>query len=181
MPEIKQYSESVYVIKRLLSTSECEELIQKSESIGYDDAPLTTRSGPVMDKSIRNNHRVILDSVELSEELWEITSPYAKARWKHRDVRGLNERLRFYRYDSGEQFDWHYDGHYERTSGERSQFTLMFYLNDRFEGGATEFSDFTVTPAQGDALFFWHHQIHRGAPVIGGRKYVLRTDVMYVP
>jgi len=30
------------------------------------------------------------------------------------------------------------------------------------------------------ALVFIHRQLHEGAPVIQGRKYVLRTDVMYV-
>jgi hypothetical protein len=29
------------------------------------------------------------------------------------------------------------------------------------------------------ALVFLHLQLHEGAPVVEGRKYVLRTDVMY--
>lgn len=29
------------------------------------------------------------------------------------------------------------------------------------------------------ALVFVHRHLHEGAPVIAGRKYVLRTDVMY--
>jgi hypothetical protein len=29
------------------------------------------------------------------------------------------------------------------------------------------------------ALGFVHLQLHEGAPVVRGRKYVLRTDVMY--
>ena len=48
---------------------------------------------------------------------------------------GLNERLRLYRYDVGQQFDWHMDGYYERDNGDRSFFTFMVYLNDGFEGG----------------------------------------------
>jgi len=31
------------------------------------------------------------------------------------------------------------------------------------------------------ALVFVHQQLHEGASVLNGRKYVLRTDVMYVP
>ena len=31
------------------------------------------------------------------------------------------------------------------------------------------------------ALVFAHLQLHEGAPVLDGRKYVLRTDVMYAP
>jgi hypothetical protein len=37
----------------------------------------------------------------------------------------------------------------------------------------------TIRPERGMALGFYHLQIHEGAPVIHGRKYVLRTDVMY--
>jgi hypothetical protein len=29
------------------------------------------------------------------------------------------------------------------------------------------------------ALIFVHDQLHEGAAVVSGRKYVLRTDVMY--
>ena len=31
----------------------------------------------------------------------------------------------------------------------------------------------------GKALVFLHLLLHEGAPVTGGRKYALRTDVMY--
>jgi hypothetical protein len=36
-----------------------------------------------------------------------------------------------------------------------------------------------VQPERGKALVFAHQQLHEGAPVLSGRKYVLRTDVMY--
>jgi hypothetical protein len=52
-------------------------------------------------------------------------------------------------------------------------------LNDGFEGGETSFEDATIVPATGKALFFVHQLRHKGQPVIRGRKYVLRTDVMY--
>jgi hypothetical protein len=36
-----------------------------------------------------------------------------------------------------------------------------------------------VKPECGKALFFIHDQLHEGAPVVEGCKYVMRTDVMY--
>ena len=36
-----------------------------------------------------------------------------------------------------------------------------------------------VVPETGLALFFVHQIRHKGQPVTKGRKYVLRTDVMY--
>ena len=65
----------------------------------------------------------------------------------------------------------------------------MVYLNDDFDGGATSFSDegavfstggmIRITPAKGMALLLHHPILHRGDPVMRGRKYVLRTDVMF--
>jgi len=62
----------------------------------------------------------------------------------------------------------------------------MVYLNDDFTGGETIFYTepgtvrLSVRPERGLALIFVHRQWHAGAPVLAGRKYVLRTDVMYV-
>ena len=59
----------------------------------------------------------------------------------------------------------------------------MVYLSEGFEGGATAFHTHRpalhVLPECGMALVFYHRQVHEGMPVIAGRKYVLRTDVMY--
>jgi predicted 2-oxoglutarate/Fe(II)-dependent dioxygenase YbiX len=102
---------------------------------------------------------------------------------------GLNERLRFYRYDEGQKFDWHRDGYYESPSGKRSFLTFMIYLNDGSDGGETLFTklgglylsedDLSVKPRRGMALLFDHRILHTGSTVTRGRKYVLRTDVMY--
>ena len=55
----------------------------------------------------------------------------------------------------------------------------MIYLNDDFEGGATRFMQAAVKPVKGTALVFAHPLSHQGDPVTAGRKYVVRTDVMY--
>ena len=57
--------------------------------------------------------------------------------------------------------------------------TFMVYLNDEFEGGETTIEKLDVQPEKGLALLFFHHVRHKGQPVVRGRKYVLRTDVMY--
>ena len=55
----------------------------------------------------------------------------------------------------------------------------MVYLNDGFEGGETSFNHIDVVPKRGMALFFIHQIKHKGQSVSQGRKYVLRSDVMY--
>ena len=100
---------------------------------------------------------------------------------------GLNERLRFYRYEPGQYFDWHSDGRFWRSQEEESHFTFMIYLNDDYEGGETTFrampdrpdEDLVVVPRTGMGLIFHHPLWHRGSEVRSGRKYVLRSDVMY--
>ena len=100
-------------------------------------------------------------------------------------IQALNERFRFYRYDPGQKFALHFDGFFRRDNGEQSELTFMVYLNADFTGGETKFYGddrklrVTVRPQQGMALGFVHLQLHEGARVESGRKYVLRTDVMY--
>ncbi len=55
----------------------------------------------------------------------------------------------------------------------------MIYLNDDFEGGTTAFDSFEVAPKTGDGLIFFQELEHAGLPIVSGRKYVLRTDIMY--
>jgi hypothetical protein len=66
----------------------------------------------------------------------------------------------------------------------------MVYLNEGAEGGQTVFYSeervgglrqvvASIDPKIGTGLFFAHAWWHEGAKVLSGRKYVLRTDVMY--
>jgi prolyl 4-hydroxylase len=163
-----------------MSPAECEALIADVERRGFTEAPITTSRGFVMDPEIRNNTRVIVDDQDLATRIWRRLKGHANERVdKVWHVVGLNERFRFYRYDPGQAFRWHHDGAFIRHDNERSFLTFMIYLNDGFEGGATEFPDTAVQPATGLALVFAHHLAHQGAEVARGRKYVLRSDVMY--
>ena len=175
----------IFTVSEILSPLECAEYIALSESIGYTAAPITTIRGFEMRPDIRNNDRVILDAPERAAFLWNRISPYVPANIEGRNAIGINERLRFYRYDPGQQFAPHYDGSYRRPNGEESFLTFMVYLNEGCLGGETRFDlrypyfDITVVPKTGMALCFIHHLRHQGAPVINGRKYVLRSDIMY--
>jgi prolyl 4-hydroxylase len=57
----------------------------------------------------------------------------------------------------------------------------MIYLNEDFAGGETTFPewDVCITPKTGMMLLFRHELLHAGEAVTRGRKYVLRSDVMY--
>jgi predicted 2-oxoglutarate/Fe(II)-dependent dioxygenase YbiX len=177
--------ETIFVLPNFLSADECDRYIALSESAGYDEATITTRAGAVMRKDVRDNLRVIHDDPALASLLYERAKPHLPDRWMIWQVHGFNERLRFYRYDRTQKFDLHTDGCFRRSPDEESLFTFMIYLNDGYLGGETNFYDnrcglkHSIKPEKGKALVFWHYQLHEGAPLIEGRKYVLRTDVMY--
>lgn len=189
MAEIYWSADNVATIAGFLSAAECDDYIRLGEATGFEEAPITTSRGMMMMKDVRNNDRVMIDDPARALALYQRLSDDLAPRFQRTWTRvAFNERLRLYRYDIGQQFDWHRDGYFQRPNGERSFFTFMVYLNDDFDGGATSLSDdgfgfpggmLRITPAKGMGLLFHHPILHRGDPVTTGRKYVLRTDVMY--
>ena len=175
----------VFTVENFLSIVECEQFVALSENEGFDAAPITTARGMIHRPDIRNNERVMLDSPDLAALLFERVRPFVSSPIRNREAIGLNERLRFYRYDVGQKFAPHLDGSFRRENGEESQLTFMVYLNDDFSGGETNFffpapvGTVRVVPKRGMALLFVHRVEHEGASVLEGRKYVLRSDVMY--
>lgn len=179
MPTYHSITDQIFTVSQFFSPEECEAYIQLAESFGFEEAPVSTAAGPQMLKDLRNNTRIMLDDLERASDLWIRIRDYVPAQIDDWQACGVNERLRFYRYDVGQQFDWHYDGYYQRQNGQRSHLTFMIYLNDGFGGGETSIEEVTITPQQGLALCFIHQLRHKGQPVDSGRKYVLRTDIMY--
>ena len=175
----------IFVIHDFLTAEQCQSFLDRSEREGYDEATITTPRGVVKDKGIRDNARLIVDDPALAEELWQRARPLLGERDDDWRAVGFNERFRFYRYDPGQKFSPHIDGCFRRSNGDQSQLTFMVYLNDEFSGGETKFYSserdlhLSVLPKRGMALVFVHFQLHEGAPVTRGRKYVLRTDVVY--
>jgi prolyl 4-hydroxylase len=174
-------SDNIFTIPGVLSPEECADLIRMTEASGFKDAPITTARGFVMRPETRNNARVMQDDIPRAAWIWERIARFVAPKLGPWRAVGLNERLRYYRYEPGQYFKWHGDGAFIRSERERSLFTAMVYLNDDFEGGSTDFWDsVSIVPQRGMALLFEHSLTHQGAPVISGQKYVLRSDVMYM-
>lgn len=177
--------QSIFLIHDFLTPGESEAFIAETEQRGYADAPINSVYGAVMRPEVRNNERVMVDDIALAERLFERARPFLPERMGEWRLLGFNERFRFYRYDPGQTFRPHSDGSYYRSNGEESFLTFMAYLNDGYEGGTTEFYSSngqgmaSIAPSAGMALVFIHDLCHEGAVVQSGRKYVLRTDVMY--
>lgn len=175
-------------IDGFLDDQECADLIADSERRGFEEARINNRGNALLMKELRNNDRIIFDDEDLADLLFARARPVLYRGLGEWRLKGFNERFRFYRYGPGQKFDWHHDGTFVRTADEHSQFTFMIYLSDDFEGGGTSFrggipgyegNRLTVKPMKGMALAFYHPIEHRGDEVLSGRKYVIRTDVMY--
>ena len=177
--EITKYRSGIVTVRNFLNSIECEDYIHLSETIGYELATINTIYGAEVNENVRNNDRVILDELTIADDLFvraKAFLPQERYGWQ---LKGLNERWRFYRYRDEQFFKWHVDGYFRRTENEVSLLTFMIYLNDDFIGGETQFRWEWITPETGMALVFPHRMIHQGAPLFSGAKYVLRSDVMY--
>lgn len=181
------------ILRNVLTVAECEMLIAATESHGYEPAKVNIGGG--MEKLIsdyRKSDRCIIDSDGFAATLWgriQHTVPLAR---RGQVAVGLNERLRFLRYDPGDFFCSHRDGTYVRRmergadrEGERSRITVQLYLNHVEKGGATtvysdsESKSTRVVPEPGMVFLFDHAVLHDGELVEAGRKYAIRTEVMY--
>jgi hypothetical protein len=175
----------VAVIEDALPHDVCDQLVQRIEQSSPTVAPISVAGGAVLDIKTRNNERVMFEDVGLAAHLFAQTRAALPATLEGGTAVGYNERFRGYRYRVGQRFAPHFDGAYFRpptgTGREESLLTVLFYLNDGFEGGETKILDWdvVVVPKKGSALVFTHAILHEGCAVSSGAKYVLRTDAMY--
>eukprot|EP00455_Lapot_gusevi_P025722 TRINITY_DN2715_c0_g1_i9.p1 TRINITY_DN2715_c0_g1~~TRINITY_DN2715_c0_g1_i9.p1 ORF type:complete len:208 (-),score=22.66 TRINITY_DN2715_c0_g1_i9:127-750(-) len=178
----------VILVDGLFSAEEVKEWIEISERTGYSPALINIGNGRQrLMTDVRNNMRCIIDDHEWAQRIFERVKAHIPERWEGLEVAGVNERLRFLRYDPGEKFEPHYDGCYQRDDGsERSQLTILIYLNDDYTGGQTTFlsergegDDLVCDVKVGRVLLMEHPILHEGRTPTTGRKYVLRSDIMY--
>lgn len=168
----------VLTIDDFLSPAECLSLVAEAERGGFgppDEEPRGQRGRPGRFRA----WAVEQQRPGLAAELWRSLRPFvdrgASDGW---NAVGLCERLRFLRYEPGQRFDPHTDVPAIRGLA-LSRMSLSVYLNDDFGGGATRFRKLRVQARRGTALLFRHELEHEEARVLRGRKYVLRSDVMF--
>lgn len=183
-----------FVIENILTPEECQQWIDHTEKVGYEMA-LVNIGGGLQKKAldIRSSSRCIVDDADRAQELFERIKHFLDPSLtiENKVPYELNERLRFLRYDPGEYFRPHLDGKYDRPNdhprvGDYSIITFQLYLNEGFEGGTTRFfhatqdrEHYDVIPKPGSVLLFEHRMEHSGELVVSGRKYAIRSDIMF--
>ena len=175
----------VWTVDDALSRSDCEAYIRRiSESSAAEVAPIVGHDGePEIDLAVRSNTRVMWDEEGEANALLARVAHTVPAKLLGMTLAGANPRLRLYRYAPGQKHGVHWDTVVELEGGVRSLLTLVFYVNDGFDGGDTDFPELEqrIVPRTGRALIFQHRILHEAMPVHVGTKYVLRTDVFYRP
>ena len=210
------------VVDGVLTAAECAHIIDATEKSGgfsfWDPEGADAKK-----RSHRNADTCEFSGAALCASLWPRLQPFVAARWSlaadasearcHEPeleggewvATGLNEHLLVNRYGAGGHFAPHADGSTVVDFNRRSLFTVLVYLNDVAEGGATQLLSeeerecaivhdplsgaavasakavlHAVAPRAGRALVYWHQTMHAGAPVGAGcAKYCVRSDVMY--
>lgn len=161
---------------RFLKAQECREFIQRFEDSKWE--ALSTRQ------------RLEFDDELLAENLFQLWLPHKSFEtmvdecgdeWT---IDGLNTHFRLCRYLKGDKFDRHEDGFFWGSWNRKSFTTFMLYLNDVpvEHGGATDFYEHgtVIQPREGSLIVFpVEDMMHKGHELKQGRKYILRSDVMY--
>ncbi|PIY07890.1 MAG: oxidoreductase, 2OG-Fe(II) oxygenase [Flexibacter sp. CG_4_10_14_3_um_filter_32_15] len=166
----------IITIENFFTPQKCQKYIDLSEKLGYEAAKLDTRK---VVSEVRNNERTFHKNQELANLIFERGKDFFVPKIGRNEVVGVNELFRFYKYEKGHQFKGHQDGNFIRNESEASYFTFMVYLNDGYQGGETTFLKHRIIPQEGMALIFLHKLYPEGSEVLEGRKYVLRSDIMY--
>jgi prolyl 4-hydroxylase len=154
--------------------SECARIIALIEAW----SPTLATNNPLY----RDQDRVIRDDPDFSADLFRRLESHLPAAMGALRLRGLNERLRFYRYRTGQRFEPHMDHWYRPNDHQITLHTVLVYFNDDFTGGETAFReqvDEIVSPRTGSVAVFQHKLRHEGCPVLSGTKYAMRSDVIY--
>ena len=179
-----------FIIRGVLPREECTRLVALAEQQGFesDEHYFVPQDGLTTQLCCR----ALVESQRISEDLYARVHRHLPRRLGAQTVCGLSENLRFLRYDAGQAFAPHVDGPTVKADiGIASQLSFILYMTgagEDYGGGLTRFVDeaapkhgVDVVAKAGDVLIFSHSLMHEGTAVTHGRKYVLRTDVMYCP
>lgn len=194
-----------FVLNGVLTPTECDDLVRFAETCGYtEDAPVS------LARHIRQNENCVwLADDQLNDGIFERCKELLPPEVEGGEVCGLNARWRLYKYNPSDIFRPHTDGSWpgsgvdssgrlvrDRYGDRWSQLTIVFYLNDEFEGGSTRFfypvkggrrDKHQIVEAKaprGGAVCFFHGEhplspLHEGGLVTKGTKYIIRSDVLY--
>jgi len=107
LPNVEDSGKLAFILLNVFTHEECSEWIKLTEERGYTPALVNVGPREVLMTDIRNHDRCIVDDVHMASILFERIKSYLPEVWNNYKLIGLNERLRFLRYDPGQKFEKH--------------------------------------------------------------------------
>ena len=154
----------IHAVKDILSVNECKKLIMDAENAGFQPSPLSGGGhGQTPRTGARTSQFHVKDDAALANMLWGRLKEYVPDNL--RDIKpvpymntvtkgdefkpiGVNEHMRFYKYDPGQFILKHddyrmsrfrYDADKDEYYEQMSFLTVVIYLNEDFQNGKTLF------------------------------------------
>jgi prolyl 4-hydroxylase len=181
-------------ITQLLTPEQCDRLRLAAQTHGMEESRVGETENE-LDMNVRKSTQVWFpqDTNAITEIIAAEAMDLVKS-MQHcfGDITTKNnfEDIQIVRYEQDGKYDPHYDG--TECNGDDEDpclknqriATLLIYLNDDFEGGATRFPnlDVSIKPKKGNAVFFWvsdpatgllyKKTLHGGDPVLSGEKWI---------
>ena len=171
----------------LLDQATCETIIDLcNEQDVWKQAGVVGQASQGHDHVATEVRSATLNAFRQGTDVWnllhpkvdEIVRPLVRRQW-HRDF-SMHSEFQVVRYHPGDFYKAHRDsGPYNPDR----YFSVVFYLNDDFQGGGTYFpdADYTVVPVQGQALLFPSDYLHHAERVLEGTKYIAVTWMLGQP
>lgn len=156
----------------VFSAAECQALINGTEnSVGFEEAQVGIRDQGVVDKSIRDVHKLNIPLTSpVSAMMAGLGHLANKQAWKF-EVNAQNQ-TDFLRYTSQGHYRTHMDTFLLPSAQECRKLTVLMFLNEDFEGGRLylQLGDNRIYPPQsaGSLLVFPSFILHGVEPVTSG-------------
>lgn len=168
------------VLDAALEAATCEALVAKARAAGFDAAPVAGGPRVVDAGGASKRGTAAIDGPRLALRLYHKLAGHLPVQREGRVLAGIDPRMHVVRYETGDRTELHCDAPVQRSEHEHSEFTILVYLDEDFDGGATAFADgVEVSAERGRLVLFDRRRPHYGAEVQSGTKHVLRAEVYY--
>ncbi|KAI8905318.1 hypothetical protein DFJ77DRAFT_479649 [Powellomyces hirtus] len=176
--------QTLMVLDQCLDANEVAQLVYATDIAGFG-SPKNKFGDVVANTRIRSDTGVNLIMTDVATHLFsrlERFFPYHPVVYHL----FLNPNLRFAKYGLNGKFRAHRDTPFKWPwiNHTVSEFTLLIYLSDVPEGGATRLMNvdawkkIEIEPVKGRCVIFSHDIMHSAMPVLRGEKRTMRTDVL---
>lgn len=177
-PERLSDAPEVLLFKSLLTKDECQYLIDQAAPLLRPSVVVDPDSGQIRPHPVRTSENASFPWIDETPAIHAINQRLAAASGT---AAANGEPLQILRYTPGQEYRPHHDA-LPHTDNQRI-LTMLVYLNDAYEGGATIFlkTGLRVKGAIGDALLFRNADQqgrpdpdaqHAGLPVQSGQKLI---------